>query len=292
MNAIGWRPRWPAAPRVGALMTTRAGGVSVGAWGLPGSRAGGLNLGAHCGDRPDAVRRNRDRLGEALPGAPLWLRQVHGATVIDADVVGASAAARTASGAAAARPIDAAARAPVDAPEPEGDASVATRPGTVCAVLVADCLPVLLAASDASAVAAAHAGWRGLAGGVLEAAVEAMRARMVGDARIAAWLGPCIGPGAFEVGPEVRERFCDAHRAAAAAFRPAPQPGKWLADLPALARQRLARAGVAHVAGGRWCTVGDPQRFYSFRRDGATGRMAACVWIERPTGSPREGAPS
>lgn len=274
MSGIGWRPRWAAPPPVRALMTTRAGGTSAGPWGLHDARAGGLNLGMHCGDDPAAVRRNRARLCAALPAAPAWLRQVHGAAVADADARG---------------PVQDAAVADANvheqADEPQADASVARRPGSVCVVLVADCLPVLLAARDASVVAAAHAGWRGLAGGVLEATVGAMRARAGSATGIVAWLGPCIGPGAFEVGAEVRERFCDADVLAGEAFRPAARPGKWLADLPALARQRLVRAGVTQVAGGRWCTVADARRFYSFRRDGVTGRMAACVWIDPAGGA-------
>lgn len=255
MSGIGWRPDWPAPAGVRALMTTRAGGASAGPWGLPGGRAGGLNLAAHCGDEPDAVSRNRQRLRARLPAEPAWLRQVHGTGVADARDCG-------------------------DLPEPVADASVACQPGVVCAVLVADCLPVLLAAGDASVVAAAHAGWRGLADGVLEATVQALRARAADARRIVAWLGPCIGPAAFEVGSEVRDRFCEGDAHCGSLFRQASAHGKWLADLPALARRRLAGAGVTDVHGGRWCTVADPARFYSFRRDGVTGRMAACVWIE------------
>ena len=245
-------------------MTLRAGGVSAGPWGRAGAGAGGLNLAAHCGDAPEAVERNRQRLRALLPAEPAWLTQVHGAAVADADACGGRL-------------------------EPVADASVACRPGSVCAVLVADCLPVLLAAGNARAVAVAHAGWRGLAGGVLEAAVAALRARAADAPRIVAWLGPCIGPAAFEVGSEVRERFCDADAGCAPMFRQAPAAGKWLGDLPALARRRLERAGVPEVHGGHWCTVADPQRFYSFRRDGVTGRMAACVWIGS---APPDGAAS
>lgn len=257
MTGIGWRPDWPAPTGVRALMTTRAGGVSAGPWGLPGGRAGGLNLATHCGDEPAAVGLNRRRLRACLPAEPAWLHQVHGAVVADL-------------------------HARSEAGEPAADASVASRPGVVCAVLVADCLPVLMAAGDASAVAAVHAGWRGLAGGVIEAAAAALRARAADGRRIVAWLGPCIGPAAFEVGAEVREQLCDGDGHCAPMFKQAPARGKWLADLPALARRRLARAGVASVCGGHWCTVADPARFYSFRRDGVTGRMAACVWIEPP----------
>lgn len=264
MSGIGWRPDWPAPAGVHAFMTVRAGGVSTGPWGRAGGQAGGLNLAGHCGDDPEAVGRNRRRLRALLPAEPAWLRQVHGSAVADA------------------HPCGEAPHRCGEAPEPAADASVASQPGAVCAVLVADCLPVLMAAGDASAVAAAHAGWRGLADGVIEAAVASLRARAADGRRVVAWLGPCIGPAAFEVGSEVRERFCDGDARCAPMFRPAPAGGKWLADLPALARRRLARAAVVDVSGGRWCTVADPQHFYSFRRDGVTGRMAACVWIGPP----------
>lgn len=256
MNPQWITPVWNVHSCVRALATTRSGGVSAGPWGLAGGRAGGLNLGAHCGDDPGAVQLNRARLRAALPAEPVWLQQVHGTAVGDADQ-----AATTGS-------------------EPVADASVASRAGVVCAVITADCLPVLLAARDGSVVAAAHAGWRGLCAGVLEAAVDALHARVGASREIAAWLGPAIGPGAFEVGSEVREQFCDAHATAAAAFVPVTEPGKWLADLYALARMRLAQAGVNLVSGGGLCTVADAKRFYSFRRDRTTGRMAACVWIE------------
>ena len=256
MNAHWITPVWDGHPRVRALATTRSGGGSAGPWGLAEGRAGGLNLGSHCGDDPVAVQLNRARLRAALPAEPIWLQQVHGVVVADAD----QAAARGG--------------------ESVADASVASVPGIVCAVMTADCLPVLLAARDGSAVAAAHAGWRGLCGGVIENAVEALRARTPTGASIAAWLGAAIGPSAFEVGSEVRERFCDAHAAASDAFVPASEPGKWLADLYALARMRLALAGVERVSGGGLCTVSDSARFYSFRRDHTTGRMASCVWIE------------
>jgi YfiH family protein len=147
----------------------------------------------------------------------------------------------------------------------------------VCAVLVADCLPVLLADRAGSVVGIAHAGWRGLAAGVLEATLACMRVRATD---VVAWLGPSIGPRAFEVGADVRAAFCDANAGDASAFVPAA-PGKWLADLPALASARLARAGVRHVAGGHWCTVGEPARFFSYRRDRETGRMAAAIWLEQ-----------
>ena len=242
----------PAGVR--AFMTTREGGTSAGPWGVAGGEAGGMNVGEHCGDDPGAVRHNRELPDRHLPASPRWLAQVHGAAVHDAD---------TAAGGAV---------------PPRADAVVSTRAGTVCAVMVADCMPVLLASADGSAVCAAHAGWRGLAGGVLEAGVAAIRMRAP-RADVVAWLGAAIGPTAFEVGPEVRDLFRDLDPRAASAFR-AGAPGKWLADLYALGRFRLHAAGVDRVHGGGLCTYSDAARFYSYRRDGVTGRMAACIWIE------------
>lgn len=247
--------RWPGLPgSVAALSTTRRGGVS----GPPYDDAaggGGLNLGTHVGDDPLAVAANWRRLLELLPAEPAWLKQVHGVHVVDA-----------ATAAAAAHP-------------PEADASISTRPGVVCAIMTADCLPVLLADADGRVVGAAHAGWRGLAAGVLQATVRAMRE--VGAGRVQAWLGPAIGPREFEVGEEVVRAFAGLGAEAATAFRAKPgSPGKHLADLPALARLALAEAGVVDVAGGTRCTVGEPEDFYSFRRDGVTGRMASLIWIK------------
>jgi len=185
-----------------------------------------------------------------LPSDPVWLRQVHGTRCIVAEDATAGV---------------------------EADAGVSFRPGTVCAVLTADCLPVLFCDVGGTVVAAAHAGWRGLAAGVLEAAVAAMR-RPAGE--ILAWLGPAIGPAAFEVGDEVRAAFVARDAAAAAAFVP-HGAGKWLCDLDALARQRLAALGLRRIDGGGLCTASDADRFYSYRRDGATGRMASLVWLER-----------
>jgi YfiH family protein len=216
-----------------------------------------MNLGFGSGDDPTRVRENRERLLRVLPGDPFWLRQVHGSVVVDAD--------------------DDRAVADASMP-PEADASVALRPGVVCAVMVADCMPVLLADAAGRGVAAAHAGWRGLAGGVVQATAARLRARL-GDpaAPLVAWLGPCIGATRFEVGRDVldamKQRLPDAERA----FMPRPT-GKYLADLPALARQALAMAAVSDIAGGAWCTVGDPLRFFSYRRDGVTGRHAALIW--------------
>jgi YfiH family protein len=236
-------PAWPAPPGVRALITTRAGGVSRG-------RYEGLNLGLRTGDAPQAVAENRARLRALLPAEPRWLAQEHGATVVEADALETPVAA---------------------------DASVARRAGTVCAVMVADCLPVLLTDRAGGVVAAAHAGWRGLARGVIENTVAATG---VEPSRLLAYLGPAIGPRAFEVGPDVRDAFLARDAAADAAFAP-HRPGKWLADIYALARQALARAGVTDVHGGGLCTVSDPARFYSYRRDRTTGRMAALIWRER-----------
>jgi YfiH family protein len=195
------------------------------------------------------VRENRDRLLRAAGIAvePCWLEQVHGTGVIDADDW---------------------------QPGVQADAALARYPDVVCAVLTADCLPVLLCARDGSAVAAIHAGWRGLAAGVIEATADEL-----GDGEYIAWLGPAIGPQVFEVGDEVRAAFVAADAGAAAAFRPSPA-GRWLADIYALARRRLRTAGVTEVYGGGECTYSDPARFYSYRRDGQTGRMASLIWRE------------
>ncbi|MCX7892339.1 MAG: peptidoglycan editing factor PgeF [Burkholderiales bacterium] len=235
-------PEWPAPPRVRALATTRQGGVSRGPY-------ASLNLGDHVGDDPAHVARNRALLGRELPRAPLWLAQEHGVAVVEAET---------------ARGV------------PVADAAVAHAPGFVLAALTADCLPVLLASRDGDAVGIAHAGWRGLAAGVVEATVAKMRCE---PGALVAWLGPAIGPAWFEVGDEVRDAFTADDRSAAAAFAPG-RPGKWHADLYALARRRLARAGVSEVHGGRWCTFTDHERFFSYRRDGRTGRMATLVWLE------------
>jgi len=225
-------------------VTTRAGGVS-----LPPYDS--LNLGDHVGDDPVAVVLNRQRLRALLPAEPRWLKQVHGTVVAKADMI--------------VEPV-------------EADAAVSFTAGMVCAVLTADCLPVLFCDRQGTRVAAAHAGWRGLAAGVLEAAAAAMQCP---SSDILAWLGPAIGPQAFEVGEEVREAFVRDLPAAARAFTPR-QSGKWLADIYELARLRLARAGVREVYGGGLCTYSDSERFYSYRREKATGRMAALVWLGEP----------
>lgn len=236
------RPSWPAPAAVRGAMTTRAGGVSQGPY-------ASFNLAGHVGDEAAAVAENRRRLRAALdlPAEPAWLEQVHGIQVV-------------------------ALPGPSQGP---ADAAVTFTPGSVCAVLVADCLPIFIAGRDGRRVGIAHAGWRGLAAGIVEATVAALECEPGG---LVAWLGPSIGPAAFEVGAEVRDAFTARDAGAAAAFRPG-RDGRWFADLPALARRRLAGAGVGAVHGGDHCTLSDPARFYSYRRDGATGRMAALAWL-------------
>jgi YfiH family protein len=247
-------PAWPGGPPPGvaAAMSTRHGGVSVAPW-------ESLNLGVAVGDDASAVASNRDRFARALSARPVWLRQVHGTRVLRLD-----------------------AGTPEHPSEP-ADAAWTTERGTACTVQVADCLPVLLATGDGRAVAAAHAGWRGLAGGVLEATVAALRdGAGVEPAELRAWLGPCIGPAAFEVGSDVLAAFGRAPLPAdQPAFRWAPRAdgsARWRTDLPQLARERLAALGVAAVAVHGSCTVAGASGFFSFRRDGVTGRMAAAVW--------------
>lgn len=235
-------PDWPVPERVRALITSRNGGSSSGPY-------ASMNLGLRVGDDPDAVEANRRLLKRFLPAEPRWLDQVHGTTVVDAETV--------------THPVQA-------------DASFTKKPGFVGVVMVADCLPILFADRTGSIVAATHAGWRGLAAGVIEKTVRALDTP---PQNLLAYLGPAIGPSAFEVGNEVRDAFVAADQAAGYAFHP-HKPGKWLADLFALARQRLARAGVLNVYGGGQCTYSDPARFYSHRRDKVSGRMAALIWIE------------
>ncbi|NIR30735.1 MAG: peptidoglycan editing factor PgeF [Gammaproteobacteria bacterium] len=242
-------PQWPAPRRVRAATTTRSGGYSE----PPYHRA---NLALDVGDDPRAVSANRTHLVRTLhlPEKPRWLHQVHGTRVVAAD--------------AATEPVPA-------------DACISRRPGQVCAVLTADCLPVLLCDRSATCVAAAHAGWRGLSAGVLEATVGALGCA---PADVLAWLGPAIGPDAYQVGPEVREAFVAVDPGAATAFAPCSH-GRWLADLYALARQRLGRAGVTDIQGGGACTFHEVQRFFSYRRDGRrTGRMATLIWLEPDAG--------
>ena len=242
---LGPSPAWPAGVR--AVATTRVGGLGTGPWATLGLSAGG-------GDDPAIVDANRARLARllALPASPLWLRQVHGTQVIHADAWAGGDAA------------------------PQADGAWTQAPDTVCAVLTADCLPVVLAANDGSAVAVVHAGWKGLAAGVIESGLECLPMPPDG---VQAWLGPAIGPRAFEVGPEVREAFVSRDPEHGEAFRRG-QGDRWWADLYALARRRLRRAGVTRISGGGWCTYGEPERFFSHRRDqGRTGRMATLAWL-------------
>jgi YfiH family protein len=246
MSAPYLRAQWSAPAAVRAVFTLRHGGVSRAPY-------GSFNLAAHVGDLDAAVDENRRRLGEALalPRPPLWLEQVHGTGVVDADRL---------------EPV---------APVPRADAAIARKAGTVLAVLVADCLPVMFATQDGGAVGIAHAGWRGLAAGVLEATVAALDTRQP----LHAWLGPSIGPAHFEVGEEVRAAFL-AHDAAARTAFSSNARGRWQCDLQALARARLAALGVQWVHADTSCSYAQPQRFYSYRRDGVTGRMAALIWLE------------
>lgn len=236
-------PDWPAPPRVRAAFTLRQGGVSEGPY-------DSLNLGAHVGDSPEAVAENRRRVRERLelPAEPSWLHQVHGTAVVDLDRDEA----------------------------PTADAVLTRRPGRVCAILVADCMPVLFAARDGSVVAAAHAGWRGLAGGVLEATVERLA---IDPGALMAWLGPAIGPAHFEVGDEVRAAFLARDPGATVAFERNAR-GRWQCDLGLLARRRLTALGLREIHGGSWCTYADAERFFSYRRDGQCGRMAALIWLD------------
>lgn len=234
-------PEWPAPANVKALQTTRQGGASVQPY-------ASLNLGSHVGDNTLAVSRNRMLLAPLLPSEPVWLNQVHGIRVADAGHAGCL---------------------------PEADASVTTHRGAVCVVMTADCLPILLCDDKGAVVGAAHAGWRGLCDGVIETTVSAMQ---VPSPTLMAWLGPAIGAGEFEVGDEVRAAFVTQHAQAAAAFVPGVE-GKWLADLYLLARMRLNALGITRIYGGDLCTYRDPERFYSYRRDGVTGRMGTFIWM-------------
>jgi polyphenol oxidase len=211
------RPDWPAPPHVQAFVSTRA-----------------------LGD-------DREKLRKLVPAAPVWLKQVHGTKVVDADQ-----------------------RTPR-----EGDAAISRSKNVVCAVRAADCMPVFVTDQDASAVGVAHAGWRGLSGGVIEATLDALQ---LAPAKTLAWLGPAIGPRVYEVGEEVRSAFLERDTAAAAAFA-ASRPGHWLLDLYVVAQQRLRSRGVRQIYGGNFCTYSDAARFFSYRRDGSTGRMAALIWL-------------
>jgi len=249
MQADWLVPDW-RAEGVGAVMTTRAGGMSRAPF-------DSMNIRDAVGDDEAAVWHNRAVLASAIGVAPVYLNQVHGAAVVRLDRRDAAA----------------------DAPIHTADASISTEPGIACTAQVADCLPVLFAAPAGRGVGAAHAGWRGLALGVLEATVQHLCATAQCEpGELQAWLGACIGPTHFEVGEDVLEAFGADPRASDRALFVPGKPGKWFANLPQLARQRLNAAGVQNVTGGEWCTVGDASRFYSFRRDGITGRMVAAVW--------------
>lgn len=237
-------PDWPAPAQVRTVITTRRCGVSA-------SPFDAFNLADHVGDDPESVRRNREQLRKVLgfSSEPRWLEQVHGCDVAEEDSWESAC---------------------------QADAATATRPGTVCAVLTADCLPLLICNRSGSRVAAVHAGWRGLAAGVIEATLGRFEDA---PSELLVWLGPAIGPAAFEVGPEVREAFLAVHPTDEICFV-SNRPGHWLADIYQLARNRLQRAGIGYVGGGDYCTVSEPERFFSYRRDGITGRMASLIWLE------------
>lgn len=234
-------PNWSAPTNVHAFQTTRHGGFS-------GAPYRSLNLGDHVGDAPLTVARNRMVLNQLVPSEPIWLEQVHGTLVVDANAAGC---------------------------RPRADACVARGRGAVCVVMTADCLPVLLCDRAGTVVGAAHAGWRGLADGVLEATIAAMQ---VAPADLLVWFGAAIGATAFEVGTEVRAQFVAQHAAADSAFTP-NGTDKYLADLYALARLRLEQLGVRDIFGGEHCTYREADRFFSYRRDGVTGRMGAFIWL-------------
>jgi polyphenol oxidase len=240
---------WPAPPKVRALSTFR--GDAVGNDGASKGPFAHFNLGNDVGDDPGAVAENRRRLRDlaGLPAEPLWLRQVHGVTVADLDAEGPGEAA---------------------------DAAITRSPGKVCAILTADCLPVVFATESGDKIAAAHAGWRGLSAGVLHATVEALGAP---PERLLAWLGPAIGPRHFEVGAEVREAFLDGDPGAGAAFRLNAR-GRFMADLAELARRKLKTLGVTRIYGGHECTYDRADRYFSYRRDAVTGRQATLIWRE------------
>lgn len=251
-------PQWPAPSSVRAVFSTRRGGVSQPPY-------DSMNLALHVGDQPSAVQANRARLGDQLDARPVFLEQVHGTRVVQLDAHSCDATA--------------------------ADGAFTREPQVACTVMVADCLPILLCDRDGQQVAALHAGWRGLAGkkgvGIVEQGVQrflqvSLAAPGVAAPELLAWLGPCIGPRAFEVGDAVRAAFVDGDARSAFYFAPGA-PGKWWADLPGLARHRLQRQGVDAVYGNdgsdTWCTVHQRARFFSYRRDGVSGRMAACIWL-------------
>jgi len=258
---VAWlTPQWPAPAAVCALSTLRGGGVSAAPF-------ASLNLAAHVGDAPAAVAENRRRLrvGADLPAEPVWLTQVHGTLILDLDTSVATGVATGAAAGAAAGPADGA---------------VTRTPGRICAILAADCLPILFATESGDAVGAAHAGWRGLAGGVIEAIVRSLA---VAPPSLLVWLGPAIGPRHFEVGPEVRDQLLRGDPRADEAFAENAR-GRYMADLYALARRRLAQLGVERVYGGGECTFSRSDRYFSHRRDGQTGRQATLIWLRNANG--------
>ena len=241
----GWLvPEWPAPSKVRAFVTTREGGVSEGNY-------ASMNLGTSSGDDSGKVARNRLIVREHLPRVPRWMKQVHGTTVADLSALG-------------------------ERDVPVADAAVTRPGGEVAVVLTADCMPVFFTDRAGKRAAVAHAGWRGLSAGVLESTLASLQAD---PAEVVAWMGPAIGPDAFEVGPEVKQAFEKADAAAGEAFRP-HKPLKFMADLYALARMRLAKAGVRAIHGGGFCTFSETDRFFSYRRAQASGRMGAFIWID------------
>lgn len=244
-------PEWNAPENVRAFSTVRYGGYSESPFHGDDSGKNGLNFGMHVGDNPEAVLKNRALLERKLPARPIWLNQVHGTTVVNGESMTGV---------------------------PDADASFAEKNGIVCTIMTADCLPVLLCDRAGTVVAAAHAGWRGLAGGVLEKTVAVMREKT--NSEILAWLGPAIGPDAFEVGEDVHKVFVRKNSLMESAFvARKDSPGKYLADIYDLAKMTLYELGVTDVSGGGFCTVADKKRFYSYRRDGVTGRMATGIWM-------------
>lgn len=235
-------PDWPVPKNVRSLQTTRVGGISS-------TPYDSFNLGDHVGDAPLAVERNRILLNTLLPSEPVWLEQVHGTNVVNADMADCL---------------------------PQADACIARHRAAVCVVMTADCLPILLCDTRGSVVGAAHAGWKGLAAGVVEATVREMD---VAPQDLMAWLGPAISQQVFEVGEEVRALFVDANRQAAAAFIPG-QHGKWLADIYMLAHLRLNALGITQIYGGNYCTYRESEKFFSYRRNGVTGRMGTFIWLD------------
>ena len=251
MSAHWIRPDWSAPPNVHAVITTRGGGASRGPYGVPPHGHGGMNIGLGSGDDLADVTANRALLRASLPSDPRWLNQVHGASVVDAAQVDSGA---------------------------KADASFTTAANVVCVVSVADCMPVFLTDASGRAVAVAHAGWRGLAAGVIQSTVQSMRASLEdSSAALLAYLGPAIGPTHFEVGAEVLDAMQAGLPEASRAFSAQPN-GKFLANLSELGRQALDQVGVTHIYGGHDCTFSDSARFYSFRRDRTTGRHAALIW--------------